>query len=221
MQVNSVNTGVNAIPPVPQGNANKTAKQEKESKTAASTAKTDVYEPSGQTAKTPAKAQGNSKSYSADVGKMRDIWLEHDRHVESFRKLIASLINKQADRSQAAGIPWNFNDPNAMVEIDDEARAAARDAIGEGGPFSVEAVATRLLDFAVAISGGDPAKIDLLRNAVEKGFAAAERQWGGELPEISQKTREAVMNGFDQWKQSGDASSISLLNKNTSPAATV
>jgi hypothetical protein len=147
---------------------------------------------------------------------MREIWSEHDRNVDSFRRLVETLLNQQVER---AGGDWNFNDPDAMVEIDEAARTAAQESIGEGGPFSVEAVATRLLDFAVAVSGGDPSRIDVLRRAVEQGFEAAERQWGGNLPDISQRTREAVMNGFDQWQQEGSASAIELLNRATSPAA--
>jgi hypothetical protein len=136
--------------------------------------------------------------------------------------LVEGLLNRQTERANAAGIQWNRNDPNAMVEIDDETRSAAQAAIGEGGPFSIEAVATRLLDFAVAISGGDPSRIEVLRNAVARGFEAAERQWGGTLPEISQRTREAVMEGFDQWQASGNASDITLLaNRNNGPSQAV
>jgi hypothetical protein len=36
--------------------------------------------------------------------------------------------------------------------------------------------------------------------------------WGGELPEISGKTYDEVMKGFDEWEASGDASAISVLN---------
>jgi hypothetical protein len=144
---------------------------------------------------------------------MREIWTEHDRHVESFRRLVETLLNRQSENAQNAGNTWNFTDPNAMVEIDDATRTAAQEAIGEGGPFSVEAVATRLLDFAVAISGGDPDRIAVLRGAVERGFEAAARQWGGELPEISQRTFDAVMNGFDQWAASGNAADITLLSR--------
>jgi hypothetical protein len=61
----------------------------------------------------------------------------------------------------------------------------------------------------------------VLQRAVERGFEAAERQWGGQLPEISQQTRDAVMNGFDQWQQAGSASAITLLNRDTAPASTI
>jgi hypothetical protein len=139
----------------------------------------------------------------------------HQRQVDRFRELVEGLLNQQAERAANAGIQWNRLDPSAMVDIDDATRTAAQEAIGEGGHFSVEAVASRLLDFAVAISGGDPSRIDVLQRAVERGFEAAERQWGGQLPEISQRTREAVMNGFDQWREAGNANAITLLSGNT------
>jgi hypothetical protein len=77
------------------------------------------------------------------------------------------------------------------------------------------------LDFAVAISGGDPSRIDVLRRAVERGFDAAERQWGGNLPEISERTRDAVMEGFDQWQQARNANAITLLNRGDGPVGIV
>jgi len=65
--------------------------------------------------------------------------------------------------------------------------------------FSPEKTAERILNFAKSISGGDPSKIELLRNAVEKGFKEVEKIFG-KLPEISRKTYELVMKGFDDWK---------------------
>lgn len=169
---------------------------------------TDIVEISGQQ---PQAAARDNNRFNPDLNRMREIWTDHDRHVEAFRRLVEGLLNQQIERANQAGNTWDRNDPNALVDIDEATRTAAQEAIGEGGPFSVEAVATRLLDFAVAISGGDPSRIAVLRNAVERGFEAAERQWGGELPEISQRTREAVMEGFDQWQQAGNASAITLL----------
>jgi hypothetical protein len=85
--------------------------------------------------------------------------------------------------------------------------------LAEGGYFSVEETAARMLDFAVALTGGDPARIEVMRDAVQRGFDQAERMFGGELPEISHQTLEAVMNGFDEWAAAGSATAISLLNR--------
>jgi hypothetical protein len=91
-------------------------------------------------------------------------------------------------------------------------RAEAAEMIAEGGYFSVEETAARILDFAVAISGGDPARIAALESAVERGFAQAERMFGGEMPEISHQTLAAVREGFEQWRTDG-AGAIALLNR--------
>lgn len=155
-----------------------------------------VYEPS------------NRAGYNADISRMRELWADHQQQVDNFRRMLESLFTRQAQEQGLAAGTWNPAD----IEVTDEMRAAAQAEIEDGGYFSVDATAGRLLDFAVAISGGDPSRIEVLRGAVEQGFASAERMWGGELPEISQRTREAVMNGFDEWAAAGNANAITLLN---------
>ena len=154
------------------------------------------------------ETSGNSGRYNADISRMRELWNNHQQQVDSFRRMLESLFNRQAQEAGLAAGTWTPAD----LEVTEEMQAWAQEQIGEGGYFSVESTASRLLDFAVAISGGDPSRIEVLRNAVEQGFAAAEQAWGGELPGISQQTREAVMNGFDQWAAAGSASAITLLN---------
>lgn len=207
-QTNAINVNVNVNNPASAGQNGQGGNTVVETNIVAIN---DIVEISGQQPQQQ-QAANNNQRFTPDRTRMRELMAEHDRHVDGFRRLVETLLNNQAERTANAGGTWNFNDPNALVEIDQETRTAAQEAIGEGGPFSVEAVATRLLDFAVAISGGDPSRIAVLRNAVERGFEAAERQWGGTLPEISQQTREAVMNGFDQWQEAGNANAITLLN---------
>ena len=50
-------------------------------------------------------------------------------------------------------------------------------------------------------------KNDLFFYAVEGlGFKQATEAWGGELPEISQKTYDAVMSKFDTWAAEANGS---------------
>lgn len=219
MQVNIVNVNknvtVNNGPNAGNGNNNVIV----ETNIAAVNAQ-DVVEISNQASQANQTNQVNrANRFSADISRMREIWTEHDREVQNFRRLIQDLLGQQAEQANNAWGNWNFNNPNDMVEISAEVQEAAQEAISEGGFWSVENTAARLLDFAVAISGGDPSRLNVLRNAVERGFEAAERQWGGELPEISQRTREAVMQGFDEWQANGRASDITLLQ--TPPALAV
>jgi len=161
--------------------------------------------------------QSAEKTYKPDLAKVKQIWADFDVKVENFRKLVEALLNKQTQKYDLATDWYRMSkaDWEKLIadDVDGELRAAAQKEVEEGGYFSVEETAKRLLDFAVALSGGDPSKIDLLRDAVQKGYKDAERQWGGELPEITQKTLEAVMKGFDEWAENGNVADISLLKK--------
>jgi len=115
-----------------------------------------------------------------------------ERQVEAFRQLVERLLGQQ-------GTTWVNAQGETMVYIDQATQERAQQEIAEGGYFSVEAVAGRLLDFARAFAGDDPERIELMRTAVRMGFEAAEQQWGGTLPDISYETLNAVMAGFDEW----------------------
>jgi hypothetical protein len=166
-----------------------------------------VYEPAD---------EKETTAYKPDMNKVREMMAESNAKVESFRRLVEGLFNKQAKKSDIVQ-NWldyqngNLKDVLSNLDVDAETAANAQKEIDEGGYYSVDETAKRLLNFAVAISGGDPSKIDLLRDAVEKGFKQAEEAWGDELPEISQKTYDVVMNGFDEWKEAGSSDGITLL----------
>jgi hypothetical protein len=70
--------------------------------------------------------------------------------------------------------------------------------IAEDGYWGVNQTSDRIIQFATALTGGDPDKIESMREAFKKGYAQAEKTWGGSLPEISQKTYDAVMEKFDK-----------------------
>ena len=78
--------------------------------------------------------------------------------------------------------------------------AQAQKDVAEGGYWSAEETSTRFLEFAQALSGGDPSKAEALKNAFIEGYKQAEEIWGGELPELSKKTYELTLDKFDNWK---------------------
>ena len=65
------------------------------------------------------------------------------------------------------------------------------------------------MQYATALTGGDPDKSDAMIEAFEKGYAEAEKQWGGKMPELTQRTREATLKKFqdlkDQYAQKNGA----------------
>jgi len=84
----------------------------------------------------------------------------------------------------------------------------AQKAIVEGGAYSVNAVADRIMTMATAIAGDNQDKLQQMRSAVEKGFAQAGLEFknatNSDLPQISKDTMGEVMSRFDK-----------LQNKNT------
>lgn len=92
------------------------------------------------------------------------------------------------------------------VSSADDVQAQAQALIAEDGPLGIKAVSENILNFAKAISGGDSSKIDMLKDAVQKGFDQVAGLFGGwsKLPDITHDTYDAVMAGFDAW-QNGDS----------------
>lgn len=127
---------------------------------------------------------------------------EANNQGEKLRSLVEKLLTKQGDTVKKAG---GFEMTKAFFEnlqVDEATRKQAQEDISEDGYYGVKQTSERILNFAKALAGNDPSKIESLKKAVEKGFEEAEKAWGDKLPEISQKTHEAVMKGFDDWAAS-------------------
>ncbi len=133
-----------------------------------------------------------SQTYKPDMDKVNAMKADLQGNVAAFKKMVQGLFGKQGNLANSASM-------SQLLNIDKKTQMEAQAAISEDGEWGVNAVAGRILDFAKAISGGDPAKIETLRKAVEDGFAAAEKVWGGSLPGISYDTKDKIMQGFDEW----------------------
>ena len=82
----------------------------------------------------------------------------------------------------------------------------AAKAVADGGDYSVDSVATRIMDMATTIAGGDPEKLKAMQAAVEEGFKQAGITWKdsmGEdsMPQITQDTHAEITKRFDSLYQ--------------------
>lgn len=93
-----------------------------------------------------------------------------------------------------------YGDIAGMLGIGTTPETAAA-AISEDGMWGVNAVSTRLLDFAMGLAGGDSSKIAELREAVIKGFEAVGDI--SSLPQVCQDTYAETMARFDYWEEHG------------------
>ena len=74
----------------------------------------------------------------------------------------------------------------------------ANDLISENGFFGIANTADRIASFVLNGAGDDVEKLKASRDGVAKGFEDAKKIWGGELPEISQKTIEKTLETLDK-----------------------
>lgn len=141
--------------------------------------------------------------YKIDQEKIDKIKGEFNQNVNAFREMVREMFEKQGINVEEL-IKRLEDGEKLELEIDQEVIDKAKENVSEDGYFGVEKTAKRILDFAKAISGGNPEKIGLLKDAFIEGYEEAKEIFGGELPEISEKTYEKVMEGFDEWEKESD-----------------
>lgn len=126
-----------------------------------------------------------------------------DEQMLRLQELVSKLISKQGATYTDANDMWNAL-REQKVQVTPEVKAQAEADIAEDGYWGVKQTSDRIVDFAMALTGGDATKIDSMVDAFKKGYAQAEKTWGGKLPEISKKTYDAVIEKFDAIKASSE-----------------
>ncbi len=144
-------------------------------------------------------------TYNFDAKRVAEMKKEMALKSDSFKEMIRGMLQKQGLNVYSILARLDQGE-KVEVKIDAETKAKAQESISEDGYWGVKATSKRILDFAKAISNNDPSKIDMLKDAFKKTYEEVKEYFGGELPEISQKTYDAVMTGFDEWAN-GDRTS--------------
>lgn len=163
-----------------------------------------VYEPSATSAET-------KKTYTPNTELVNKLKAEADSRTESLRNLVEKLLGQQATKYGQATDIWSFL-KSGDYEVDPETKAQAQADIAEDGYWGVEKTSDRIVQFAMALTGGDPDKLDSMIDAFKKGYKQAEETWGGKLPEISQKTYDAVLDKFEKIR-TGEIDPASLISE--------
>ena len=164
-----------------------------------------------QAAKTPAEDTGviyeksnekekvtSAKDNKAIIAKLK---ADAEERTAQLRSIVEQLITKQGTAFGKATDDdmWKFLAKGEFT-VSADVKAQAEADIAEDGYWGVEQTSDRILDFAKALAGNDPDKAEEMLEAFKKGFKEATKTWGDELPEISQKTYDAVLEKFESWK---------------------
>ena len=138
-----------------------------------------------------------SASYepSSSTSKLKS---DTEQRMAQMQSLVTKMFAKQGITIGTADDMWKAL-ANGNFTADADTIAQAKEDISEDGYWGVNQTSDRLLDFAVALSGGDEENMKKMVSAVEKGFKEATKSWGKDLPSISNDTYSATMKKFDQW----------------------
>ena len=171
----------------------KTSEKESTEKAAENTKQTEgvVYEKSSSTQNTE-----YVKKNSALIEKLK---ADSETRVQQMRTLVEQMMTKQGTAIGKADDMWRFL-AGGNFTVSADVKAQAQKDIADDGYWGVAQTSDRIIDFAKALSGNDPEKADKMIEAFKKGFEQATGAWGKKLPDISQRTYDAVMEKFDAWK---------------------
>ena len=152
-----------------------------------------IYEPSADSK----AAASTKKTYTPDANLINKLKADAEARTAQLRSLVEKMMSGQANTSGKANDIWQFL-RSGNYTVDAATKMQAQADIAEDGYWGVEQTSNRIIDFANALTGGDPDKIEEMREAFKKGYAQAEKTWGGSLPDISKRTYDAVMKKFDE-----------------------
>lgn len=108
------------------------------------------------------------------------------------RDLVTNMLKEQ-------GLDFKVMNGDQEIDISTVSPEEATELIAEDRYFGVDQTSDRIVDFAIGIAGGDPTRLDTIKEGVEKGFNEALEAFNGWLPDISYDTFDAVMNKLDSW----------------------
>lgn len=155
--------------------------------------------PAGIYEKSPDGAEGTSeKEQSAAV--IKALKADAEKRTEQLRSLVEKMMLAQGKTFDEAGM-WDFL-RSGEYTVDEETAKKAQADIAEDGYWGVEQTSDRLVSFAKALAANNPEKADAMIDAIKTGFEQATKSWGGDLPDICQKTLDAAIKKLTDWKAS-------------------
>ncbi len=192
-------TSINSYPSTTSTVSGSATTQTKENETSKNTSSaadsTGVVYEKGSTDTSAAKTETKATN-SALVAKLK---ADSESRLSQMRDIVTKMMTKQGAAIGTADSMWRFL-AGGNFTVSAAAKAQAQADIADDGYWGVEKTSDRIVDFAKALSGDDPEQADKMLEAVKKGFKLATKSWGRDMPDITQRTYDAVVDKFDKWK---------------------
>ncbi|MGI6752290.1 MAG: hypothetical protein ACOX4U_06685 [Anaerovoracaceae bacterium] len=148
-------------------------------------------------------ADNNVKiGYKPDEKMVAKLISETEARMEQLKSLVERMILNQGKKFKNSAEMYEAL-RDGKLNVDPATAAQAQAEISEDGFWGVEQTSDRMVSFAKALTGGDPAKGEEMKAAFIKGFEEAKKAWGGALPSICNETYDATIKKFDEWIAGG------------------
>lgn len=200
-------TTTQATPSYPKQKKSHSATSSSSTHQPCGTQKSDSYVPSSKT-EVKGLYTKSQKLTEEQIQALKDTQAESKRNMielftqslfegQSTNSKLTSSHSSILDKLINACHNTQFNLPE-LATTPEEAEAA----LTGDGAYSVDSVATRIMDMATSFAGNNPEKLELMRQAVQKGFAMAGTTFSDitkekDLPQICQDTYTEIMKRFD------------------------
>lgn len=115
-----------------------------------------------------------------------------DDGYDLLRGLVLNIFKDQ-------GIEYTIATESAEIDLSTLTPEKAQELIADDGYFGVEKTSERIVQFAIGMAGGDPSRLEAIRQGIDDGFQQALDAMGGHLPDISYATYDSVMHKLDDW----------------------
>lgn len=200
MDISGVNNSTNTYAATAAQTDTTSKAEEAAEKKAADENAAVVYEKSTETKKSSTSAIYNRNSIRAQLK------ADQESRMASMQSLVEKLLSKQNNKYQTSNL-FGDNASNLKSIFADAAKnadaktiAQAQADIADDGYWGVEQTSDRLVEMAIALSGGDTSKADTMIEAIKKGFDQATKAWGDKLPDICQRTVDTAIEKLNAWK---------------------
>ena len=142
----------------------------------------------------------NKMSDSERAALVKSLKADQEYQMTRFINMMTQTFQKQGMTAKSAEDDsfWRmFSSGN--LQVDAETKAQAQEAISENGYWGVKQTSERIFKMAQALAGDDVEKMHEMQAAVKRGYEAAGKAWGGDLPGIAGQTIDAVNKMFDDY----------------------
>ena len=155
--------------------------------------------------------------YETDKSSIKPLYTEKisQDEVDAIKKEIAQNTKDMIEKSTLSQSVLDLKEKNQFTKnqeefesflkdigyegqsLDQLSQEQAKELVSEDGFFGIDKTSQRMADFVINGANGDEGLLKAGRDGILQGYEDAKEMWGGELPEISQKTVDAALQKVD------------------------